>query len=156
MAVKQKTIYNIDSVQRFRKLLTVGYAVPPLASAVLFIINYITSAAKISSPIIPILLSILFFPPAIFTPYIIYVLFTEKRFGWLLTYFIMVIIPAMIAITVLGIAYGLIILILFAPFYFFCFIIKFSVDEWIREYNWNQQLIEQKKEWEEKKKEGLL
>ncbi len=42
------------------------------------------------------------------------------------------------------------------PFYLFCFLIKFSVDEWLREYNWEQQLIEQRKEWEEKKKEGLL
>jgi hypothetical protein len=42
------------------------------------------------------------------------------------------------------------------PFYFYSFLIKFSVDEWIREYNWNQELIEQRKEQEEKKKEGLL
>jgi hypothetical protein len=35
-------------------------------------------------------------------------------------------------------------------------LIKFSVDDWLREYNWEQQLIEQRKEWEEKKKEGLL
>ena len=156
MAVRQSTIYNIDSVQRFRKLLTIGYAVPPAAGAVMIIINYIASEAKISSSIIPILFSILFFPPAIFTPYIVYVLLTEKRFGWLITYFIIVIIPGIIAITVLGFSYGLIILILLAPFYFFCFIIKFSVDEWIREYNFHQLYLLQKKEQEEKKKEGLL
>ena len=153
--MRQKTIYNIDSVQRFKKLLTIGFTFPPAAGAVVFIINYITSAAKISSPIIPILFSILFFPPVICTPYIIYVLFTEKRFGWLATYFFIVIIPGIIAVTVLGFAYGLIILILLAPFYFFCFMIKFSVDEWIREYNWNQQLIEQRNEQEEKKKDLL-
>ncbi len=154
--MRQRTIYNIDSVQRFRKLLTIGFTFPLAAGAVVFIINYITSAAKISSPIIPILFSILFFPPVFCTPYIVYVLFIEKRFGWLVTYFVIVLIPGIIAITVLGFEYGLIILILLAPFYFFCFIIKFSVEEWIREYNWNQQLIEQRKEHEEKKKVGLL
>ena len=41
------------------------------------------------------------------------------------------------------------------PFYLYCFLIKFSVDDWLREYNWEQQLIEQRKEWEEKKKERL-
>jgi hypothetical protein len=45
---------------------------------------------------------------------------------------------------------------LILPFYLFCFFIKFSVDEWIREYNWEQQLIEQRKEEVEKQKEGLL
>jgi len=153
---KSKIINDINAVQRFRKLLTVGYTIPPSAGVLVFVINYIINAARISSPIFPILFSILFFPPAIFTPYILYVLFKEKRFGWIAAYIIMVIIPGVIAITVLGYAYGLIILILFAPFYFFCFLIKFSVDEWIREYNWEQQLIEQRKEWEEKKNEGLL
>jgi hypothetical protein len=153
---KSKIINDINAVQRFRKLLTVGYTIPPSAGVLVFVINYIINAARISSPIFPILFSILFFPPAIFTPYILYVLFKEKRFGWIAAYIIMVIIPGVIAITVLGYAYGLIILILFAPFYFFCFLIKFSVDEWIREYNWEQQLIEQRKEWEEKKNEDLL
>lgn len=156
MKRKSKIINDINAVQRFRKLLTVGYTIPPSAGVLVFVINYIINAARISSPIFPILFSILFFPPAIFTPYILYVLFKEKRFGWIAAYIIMVIIPGVIAITVLGYAYGLIILILFAPFYFFCFLIKFSVDEWIREYNWEQQLIEQRKEWEEKKNEGLL
>jgi hypothetical protein len=35
-------------------------------------------------------------------------------------------------------------------------LIKFSIDEWIREFNWEQQLAEQRKESEEKKKEWLL
>jgi hypothetical protein len=157
METKSKIINDINAVERFRKLLTVGYTIPTSVGAVVFLINYIISAAKISSPVFPILFSIIFFPPAIFTPYILYVLFKEKRFGWIITYFVMVIIPGVIAITVLGFAYGLIILILFAPFYFFCFLIKFSVDEWIREYNWEQQLIQQRNEEEERKRnEGLL
>jgi hypothetical protein len=153
---KSKTINDIDAVQRFRKLLTVGYTVPPSAGVLVFAINYIINAARISNPIIPILFSILFFPPVLFTPYILFVLFKEKRFGWIAAYIIMVIIPGVIAITVLGYAYGLILLILFAPFYLFCFFIKFSVDEWIREFNWEQQLAKQRKESEEKKKEWLM
>ena len=156
MALRSKTIYDIKSVERLRKLLTVGYTILPAMGAVFFIFNYIIASAKISSPVFPILFSILFFPPAIFTPYILYVLLKEKRFGWIVTYFIIVIIPAVIAVTVLGFAYGLIILLLFAPFYFFCFLIKSSVDEWIREYNFQQLYLLQKKEQEEKEKEGLL
>ncbi len=156
MAIKLKTIYEIDSVERLRKLLTVGYTIPPAAGAVVFIYNSIMASAKISSPGFTILFSILFFPPAIFTPYILYVFFKEKRSGWIITYFITVIIPGVIAVTALGFAYGLIILILFAPFYFFCFMIKFSVDDWIKEYNWSQELLQQRNEKEEKAKEGLL
>ena len=124
--------------------------------AIFFIFNYVIASAKISSPVFPILFSILFFPPAIITPYILYVLFKEKRYGWIVTYLIIVIIPGVIAVIVLGFAYGFIILILFAPFCFFCFLIKFSVEEWIREYNFAQVLIEQRKEKEAREKEGLL
>ena len=156
MALRLKTIYDIKSVDRLRKLLTVGYTIPPAMGAVFFIFNYIIFSLKISSPVFPIMFSIVFFPPAIFTPYILYVLFKEKRYGWIVTYFIFVIVPGAIAVTVLGFAYGLIILILFAPFYFFCFLIKFSVEEWIREYNFHQLYLLQKKEQEEKEKERLL
>jgi hypothetical protein len=51
----------------------------------------------------------------------------------------------------------LFIFLLMLPFYAFCFFIKFSVDEWILDYNWEQQLILQRKEAEEQKRtEGLL
>ena len=152
MVLTLKTIYDIKSVERFKKLLTVGYTFPPWIGAAVFIIIYIISAARISSSVFIILFSILFFPPAIFTPYILYVLFKEKRYGWIITYFVIVIVPGVLAITVLGFAYGFIIFIPFAPFYFFCFLIKFSVDDWIREYNWSQELLEQRKEQEEKQK----
>ena len=158
MEHRSKIINDVNAVQRFRKLLTVGYSVPPSAGVLVFAINYIINAARISSPIFQILFSILFFPPAIFTPYILYVLFNEKRYGWLTTYFLIVILPGIIIfillwdnISNLGFLFFLIL-----PFYLFCFFIKFSVDDWLREYNWEQQLIEQRKEWKEKKKEGLL
>ena len=158
MEQQSKIINDINAVQRFRKLLTVGYTVPPSAGVLVFVINYIINAARISSPIFPILFSILFFPPAIFTPYILYVLFKEKRYGWLTTYFLIVILPGIIIFILLwdNISKMGFLFFLILPFYLFCFFIKFSVDEWIRENNWEQQLIEQRKEKEEKQKEGLL
>ena len=41
-------------------------------------------------------------------------------------------------------------------FYLYCFLIKFSVDDWIKSYNWEQTLIEERKEREAKSKEGLI
>ena len=151
MEQRSKIINDINAIQRFRKLLTVGYSVPPSAGVLVFAINYIINAARIS---IPILFSILFFPPAIFTPYILYVLFNEKRYGWLTTYFLIVILPGIIIFILLwdNISNLGFLFLLLLPFYFFCFFNNFSVDDWLREYNWEQQLIVQRKEWEEKKK----
>jgi len=73
------------------------------------------------------------------------------------SYFIIVIIPVVIFYAIFQdmIEYIVWLPVYMVPFYFYCFLIKFSVDEWIREYNWNQQLIEQRKQQEEKK-ESLL
>jgi hypothetical protein len=86
-------------------------------------------------------------PPVLFTPFFVYVLLKEKRYGWLTTYFLMVILPGIIILITFwdDISKIEVLLFLVLPFYLFCFFIKFSVEEWIREYTWEQQLIQQRK-----------
>jgi fatty acid desaturase len=86
-------------------------------------------------------------PPVLFTPFFVYVLLKEKRYGWLTTYFLMVILPGIIILITFwdDISKIGVLLFLVLPFYLFCFFIKFSVEEWIREYTWEQQLIQQRK-----------
>ena len=153
-----KFINNINVVDRFRNLLVANYSLPPAALALIWLSNIILSYFKISSPILYFLPFIIISPPILFTPFFIYVLFSEKRYGWLTTYILLVMLPAIFLIVSIWGDFTQIgfIFLLMLPFYTFCFFIKFSVEEWIREYNWEQQLIEQRKEWEEKKEEGLL
>ncbi len=159
METKSKIIKNINVVDRFRNLLVANYSIPPAALALFWLTNNILQQFQITSPVLQSIPFIIISPPVLFTPYFIYVLFTEKRYGWLLTYFLLVVLPAIFLIVSIWNDFnqlGLIFLLML-PFYLFCFFIKFSVDDWIREYNWEQQLIQQKKDEEERKKiEGLL
>jgi len=154
---KSKIIIDINAVQRLRTLLVAGYRIPASASAIILVITYILSIAKVSNPIYILLLFIAFSLPVLITPFIVYVLLKEKRFGWLTTFFIIVILPAVVGIIIFYEQFQFTwMFFLVFPFFFFCYFIKFSVDEWIREYNFHQQYLLQRKEREEKKKEVLL
>ena len=151
-------IKDIDAVQRLRKLLVINYTLPPAAAGIFFLGQHVLTLLKISDPLFVILIFTAVSPPVLVTPFIFYVLYREKRYGWLTSYFIMVIIPVILFFIIFqdSLEYMIWMPVYYmVPFYFYSFIIKFSVDEWIREYYWNQQLLEQRKESEEKKKELL-
>lgn len=158
MERESKIIRDIDSVEQFRKILVVGYTLPITAGVILYAISFISSAAHVSSPAFHLIIFLIFSPPVLFTPYFIYILFKEKRYGWLVTYILFVVLPGITTVLIIhgGIFEALWMPLLMLPFYLFCFFIKFSVEEWITEYRAEQDLIRQRKEWEEKKKEGLL
>ena len=154
METKSKIIDNINVVDRFRNLLVANYTIPPAAMAFFWLTTKILQRFQITSPILQSIPFLIISPPVLFTPYFIYVLFSERRYGWLITYVLLVVLPAIFLIVLIWDDFnqiGLIILLML-PFYVFCFFIKFSVDDWIREYNWEQQLIQQKKDEEERKK----
>ena len=74
----------------------------------------------------------------IFTPFLLKVLFEEKKTGWIIAYCIMVIVPAA-AVVLLAIFKSnseVAAFLTFVPlggFFLFCFILKFSIDDWISE-----------------------
>jgi len=140
---KSKFVNDIVELRRFRAILYFELS---------------TSAGFILSSFWPINLYIIIAAAILFTPYMLYVLIKERKYGWIVIFFLMVVLPYPVIYLIIG-EYILLtawLLLPVIPFYLYCFLIKFSVDDWLREYNWEQQLIEQRKEWEEKKKEGLL
>lgn len=70
-----------------------------------------------------------------FMPYILFVLWTEKRFGWITFFVILVIIPLLLEFIFFyhtaGFAMLLIIPLAFLVFY--CFLLKYTVKDWIEE-----------------------
>jgi len=141
--IRSKIINDIVEQRRFRAILYFELS---------------TSAGFILSSFWPINLYIIIAAAILFTPYMLYVLIKERKYGWIVIFFSMVVLPYPVIYLIIG-EYILLtawLLLPVIPFYLYCFLIKFSVDDWLREYNWEQQLIEQRKEWEEKKKEGLL
>ena len=143
MEIRSKIINDIVELRRFRAILYFELS---------------TSAGFILSSFWPINLYIIIAAAILFTPYMLYVLIKERKYGWIVIFFLMVVLPYPVIYLIIG-EYILLtawLLLPVIPFYLYCFLIKFSVDDWLREYNWEQQLVEQRKEWDEKKKEGLL
>jgi hypothetical protein len=140
---KSKFVNDIVELRRFRAILYFELS---------------TSAGFILSSFWPINLYIIIAAAILFTPYMLFVLIKERKYGWIVIFFLMVVLPYPVIYVIIG-EYILLTAWLLLPvisFYLYCFFIKFSIDDWLREYNWEQQLIVQRKEWEEKKKEGLL
>ena len=71
----------------------------------------------------------------VFTPYMLYVLFIEKKTGWLIFFFIIVILPLiLISIFFSGTIYFSVMKLVPLAFYFFyCFLLKVSAKEWATE-----------------------
>jgi predicted neutral ceramidase superfamily lipid hydrolase len=87
----------------------------------------------------------------VFTPYMLYVLYKEKRTGWISAFLILIILP-LIVILVLPIETTLFLMLSNIPlalFFLYCFILRFEVNSWIREKNAKEQWLAQKKKSEE-------
>jgi hypothetical protein len=83
-------------------------------------------------PAVPILLALILLA-IVFAPYMLYVLYKNRKHGWLVAFAIMVGIPLPFAFLSTGsviIDTGLHFLPLLT-FYFYCYLLRFSVGEWI-------------------------
>lgn len=87
----------------------------------------------------------------IFIPYLIYVLLKEGRHGWIISFNVMILTPLIISILFLPSYFSIFMLLSVALFYCYCFFLRITVNEWIRERNWGLQLIEQRNEAEKSK-----
>ncbi|MBK8944083.1 MAG: hypothetical protein IPM32_02325 [Ignavibacteriae bacterium] len=129
-------IYNYNLVNTFSTILNYQ-----LSTSILLALSYFHVIALILTSLAAIL----------FTPFLLYVLFKEKRFGWFTAFIIMIFLPIIIS-QIVGIekeSFPIILMISLFIFYFYCFVIKYVVSDWLKEYNWSQQLEEQKREKEE-------
>ena len=77
----------------------------------------------------------------------LYVLFTEKKKGWIILFIVIVVIPIIILI-ILSVMVEFSRPLLFLSvglFYFYCFLLRFEVNDWVREaMARNQYLLEKK------------
>lgn len=158
METKSKTILNYEALNRFREILY--YEIVISNSTYFLCLALSISIGRIVNPflIFKIVLIALAIAAILFAPYIFYVLINEKRYGWIVTFFAMVMIPLVGGYFIFKdtLAFEASILIPLGIFYFYCYLIKFAVDDWIRKYNWKMQLEKQRREKEERIKNELL
>jgi len=87
----------------------------------------------------------------IFAPFMLYVLSKENKKGWIVLFIIIVIIPIMLLI-ILSILFEFskpLLLISLGLFYFYCFLLRFEVNNWVQEMSARNQYLMNKKKREE-------
>ncbi|MFO7525384.1 MAG: hypothetical protein R6W68_08015 [Ignavibacteriaceae bacterium] len=155
--IPRRLIKDVEAVQRFRNILFYQRHVSHSAFLLLFLLQYplLFLLSYISSDpqfIIKVALGVIAAAAILFTPYIFYILINEKKFGWIITFFAMIIIPLLLAHVLFHgeFVYEGLVLIPLASFYFYCYLIKFEVDKWLGEYYSYQELLNQKKDRDER------
>ncbi|MEN8193470.1 MAG: hypothetical protein ABFS12_11680 [Bacteroidota bacterium] len=100
-----------------------------------------------------LVVSLLIFAAAVFSPYMLYILFQEKRHGWIATFILIVLIPLLFFLVFAPKLFFLVLM----PFYFYCYVLRMVVYDWIQERNARRNLYLKKIESQKKKeKEGNL
>lgn len=163
MAENKNVIKNFELVQIFRDILYYQRQISNSSFALLLFLRFILFYGMISIGIDPvtiikIVLGVFALAALFFTPYIFTVLIKEKKLGWIILYFAMIIIPEIFGYLIFKdtLAFEAALLIPLAFFYFYCYIIKYEVDKWLGEYNWQQERLQLKKETEDRIKNEMI
>lgn len=124
------SIIRYDLVSKLSKILELEVTYPPT------IIGLILLLFQSSEGNFPIALFFVIGAAKFFIPFIAYVLIIEKRYGWLISLVAFIIIPSIIIYFIIkDIFLGKYFLLLpFIAFFFYCLLLKFSVREWLDEY----------------------
>ena len=159
----RRLIKNVDAVQRFRDILYYQTNISTSAYLLYIIIKYplyflLSILTKDPLFVIKLFLWLIAAAAILFTPYIFYVLIKERKFGWIIAFFVMIIIPLLFVhfLFLDALFHDEIILIPLASFYFYCYLIKYDVDRWLSDYYSHQEFLQQEKEWAERKKQQNL
>lgn len=152
----RRLIKNVDAVQRFRDILFYQNRIS--IAAIFLYYPLIVLLTMLTIDPYNLLLLLIAAAAILFTPYIFYVLIKERKFGWIITFFVMIIIPLLFVhfLFLDALFHDAIILIPLAFFYFYCFLIKYDVDRWLSDYYSHQEFLQQEKERAERMKQNLL
>lgn len=153
----REIIYNIFLVKRFRiiLLLLVSVSLPILIpiTVIQFIIIRYARGLKLNTEIFFYPLCLIVGAAVISTPFILYVLIKEKRRAWIIAFLVMVVLPWLFTYSI---SFGDIfvvrwMIVLAAPFYLYCYLLKRTIGEWIEEYE-GQELYKERKREETRRK----
>lgn len=152
----RRLIKDVNAVQRFRDILFYQIRISISAIFLYYPLSFLLSMLTINP--IEFLLWLIAAAAILFTPYIFYVLIKERKLGWIITFFVMIIIPILFVhfLFLDALFHDAIILIPLAFFYFYCYLIKYDVDRWLSDYYSHQEFLQQEKEWAERKKQQNL
>lgn len=84
----------------------------------------------------------------LFMPYMLFVLYKLDKKGWIIFLNILVILPLLVIVVFLNdlLFFAALVQIPLLLFYFYCFLLRFSINEWTKEMGWKLQRLEKEKE----------
>lgn len=125
------SITNYKLVSKLSKVLDLEVTYPPI----LLVLNFLLFQSAEGN--LPIVSFFIIGVAKFFIPYISYVLIVEKRYGWLISLVVLIVIPSIIIYFIVkDLFLGKYFLLLpFVAFYFYCLLLKFSVKEWLNDYD---------------------
>lgn len=159
----RRLIKDVNAVQRFRDILFYQSHISTSAYFLYILLRYplyvlLTILTNDPSFIIKLFLWLIAAAAILFTPYIFYVLIKERKFGWIIIFFVMIIIPLLLVHILFldALFHDAVIMIPLAFFYLYCYLIKYEVDRWLMDYYSHQEFLLQKKESNERMRQNLL
>lgn len=153
MKEKIKLISNIYAVEQFHNIFRVYLKILAPVLVITFFLCLISMNPKIFAsgilePYRSYLLIVVTISVILFSPYILYMLFIEKKKKWILSFFIFVAIPFVLTYMIFQqfffIMMGALPPILFYGIY--CYLLKTEVQSWLSRYDWIQSSLEAEKE----------
>lgn len=131
---------NIDLLNRLKTILDLEITYPPILLSLTFFIMY--SVNNQTSIIIVVIIAI----AKLAIPFIIFVLYKEKKYGWIVSLILLIILPSSIIYWLIrdSVFSRYFLIIPFLLFYFFCVLLKFTVREWLTEAEVRLELENQK------------
>lgn len=159
----RRLIKDVNAVQRFRDILFYQSHISTSAYFLYILLRYplyvlLTILTNDPSFIIKLFLWLIAAAAILFTPYIFYVLIKERKFGWIIIFFVMIIIPLLLVHILFldALFHDAVIMFPLAFFYLYCYLIKYEVDRWLMDYYSHQEFLLQKKESNERMRQNLL
>jgi|UniRef100_A0A7V2ZJN6 hypothetical protein len=131
---------NIDLLNRLKTILDLEITYPPILLSLTFFIMY--SVNNQTSIIIVVIIAI----AKLAIPFIIFVLYKEKKYGWIVSLILLIILPSSIIYWLIrdSVFSRYFLIIPFLLFYFFCVLLKYTVREWLTEAEARLELENQK------------
>lgn len=105
-----------------------------MSSSILFLLSFFGS----------VFLFFAFSAALLFIPYLNYVLWVEKRRLWLVIFYVLIILPIIITFILIPAYTIYTALVSLSLFYGYCYVLRLSVNEWIKQNNWKRKFLEDK------------
>lgn len=131
---------NIDLLERLKQILDLEVTYPPILISVTYLFLYASDQSNNTALLVIIAIA------KMAIPFIVYVLYKEKKYGWIVSLILLIILPSSVIYWLISdsVFSRYFLIIPFLLFYFFCLLLKFTVREWLTEAEARLELENQK------------